>query len=141
MADDLLFVYGTLRRDTESEMAHLLARYADVVGEGTYRGRLYQVDYYPGVVPSDDPADRVRGEVYSLRNPRIALPQLDRYEGCGPGFREPTEYVRRQEEIVLTGGTACTAWVYVYNRPVDGLVWIRPGDFLGDWGEDAEKEG
>ena len=138
MADDLLFVYGTLRRDTGSEMCRLLARHADFVGEGTYRGRLYKVDYYPGVVPSDDPADRVRGEVYSLRDFRIALPQLDHYEGCGPGFREPTEYVRRQEEIVLAEGAACTAWVYVYNRPVGGLVWIRSGD-LGDLGDLGEE--
>jgi hypothetical protein len=45
---------------------------------------------------------------HSLRDARIALPQLDHYEGCGSGFGEPTEYVRRQEEIVLADGTACT---------------------------------
>lgn len=136
MSDSLLFVYGTLRRDTSSEMYHLLARYADFIAEGTYQGRLYKIDYYPGVVPSDDPHDRVKGEVYSLRDPATVLPQLDRYEECGPGFTEPTEYVRRCEDIALSNGKVCRAWVYIYNRQTDGLVWIPSGDFVAFEAED-----
>ncbi len=130
MTEELLFVYGTLRRDTESEMYRLLARYADFVAEGTYQGRLYKVDYYPGVVPSDNPAERVKGEVYRLHNSAIALPKLDQYEECGSGFSEPTEYVRRHQEIELSDGTKSRAWVYLYNYPIDKLEWISSGDFM-----------
>ena len=129
-AENLLFVYGTLRRDTKSEAARLFSEYADFVAEGTYQGRLFQVDYYPGAVPSDDPSEKVKGEVYALRAPGIALPRLDRYEACGPGFSEPTEYIRRQQEVILSDGTTCRAWVYVYNRPTGNLVYISSGDFL-----------
>jgi gamma-glutamylcyclotransferase (GGCT)/AIG2-like uncharacterized protein YtfP len=130
MTDELLFVYGTLRRDTESEMYRLLASYADFIAEGSYQGRLYKVDYYPGVVPSDNPAEKVVGEVYRLRNLQIVLPKLDQYEECGPEFSEPTEYVRRHQEIELSDGTKSRAWVYLYNHPTDKLEWIPSGDFL-----------
>ncbi|MGH8523445.1 MAG: REP-associated tyrosine transposase, partial [Gammaproteobacteria bacterium] len=36
-----LFVYGTLRRDSQHEMYQLLARNADLVGDAIFRGRLY----------------------------------------------------------------------------------------------------
>ena len=132
MTEDLLFVYGTLRRDAGSKMHHPLAEYADFVAEATYQGRLYRVDYYPGAVPSHNRMDRVRGEVYALREPEIVLPKLDHYEECGPGFPEPTEYIRRREEIMLADQTRCRAWVYIYNRPTDRLERIASGDFLAD---------
>jgi gamma-glutamylcyclotransferase (GGCT)/AIG2-like uncharacterized protein YtfP len=130
MNDDLLFVYGTLRRDMRNEMYHLLARYAEFVAEGTYQGRLYQIDDYPGAVPSENPEEQVHGEVYALREPEIVLAKLELYEECGPGFSNPTEYVRRQERITLQNGTACYAWVYVYNRPTTKLVQISSGNYV-----------
>jgi len=125
-----MFVYGTLRKDTDSEMYHLLARYAEFVGDATYQGRLYRIGYYPGVVPSDNPGHRVRGEVYSLREPERVLPMLDQYEECGPGFAERTEYVRDKQEVVLSTGRKLIAWVYIYNRSTEGLPEIISGDFL-----------
>ena len=134
---DYLFVYGTLRRDTESEMYHLLARYAVFVGEATYQGRLYRIDDYPGIVPSDDPTRQVKGEVFSLHEPAKGLSALDQYEECGPGFTEPAEYVRVKQEVVLGTGQKLTAWVYIYNRPTEGLPVIASGDFFGNcYGKD-----
>ena len=130
MNDDLLFVYGTLRRSSRSEMSRLLSRCADFVAEGTYQGRLYQVGYYPGVVASDSPDEQVRGEVYALREPEILLAKIDLYEECSPGFAGPTEYVRRHERITFQDGSTCYAWVYVYNRSTSKLVQIPSGDFV-----------
>lgn len=130
MSHDHLFVYGTLRRDTKSEMYHLLARYADFVGEATYQGKLYRVDYYPGVVPSAQPHDVVHGEVYQLRYPDKVLRCLDEYEECGPKFSEPTEYIRRKEIVQLSSGNVASAWVYIFNRSTDELERIQSGDFL-----------
>jgi gamma-glutamylcyclotransferase (GGCT)/AIG2-like uncharacterized protein YtfP len=129
MNDDYLFVYGTLRRDSESEMYHLLARYGEFVGDATYQGKLYMVDYYPGVVPSDDPQDVVRGEAYKLTCSDIVPSRLDDYEECGSVFPEPNEYIRRNEMVKLNSGEVITAWIYIFNRSTEGLQLIQSGDF------------
>lgn len=129
MTSEYLFVYGTLRRGTETSMHHLLAQHSDFVGEATCQGRLYKIAYYPGLVPSDDPAHQVKGEVYALHEPASVLPALDAYEECGPGFSEPTEYVRERREVVLNTGRMLIAWVYLYKRPTEGLLEIASGDF------------
>jgi gamma-glutamylcyclotransferase (GGCT)/AIG2-like uncharacterized protein YtfP len=119
--NEYIFVYGTLRRDTNSEMHRLLVQYAEFVSDATYRGKLYQIDYYPGAVPSDNPDDVVQGEVYLLHQADIVLPLLDRYEECGPDFPEPNEYNRQKQSVLLKDGRTVTAWVYIYNHPTEGL--------------------
>jgi gamma-glutamylcyclotransferase (GGCT)/AIG2-like uncharacterized protein YtfP len=130
MTEDFLFVYGTLRRKTSSKMHQILVKYTDFVAEGTYQGRLYNVGHYPGVIPSDHPVDRVKGEVYILKEPETVLTKLDQYEECGPGFAQPTEYIRRREEITLSDNSTLYAWVYIYNRSINNLEWIPSGDYL-----------
>jgi gamma-glutamylcyclotransferase (GGCT)/AIG2-like uncharacterized protein YtfP len=129
MSNDHLFVYGTLRQDSKSEMYRILARYADFLDDAVCRGKLYMVNDYPGLVTSDDPNDEVHGEVYKLRCPDVVLSALDAYEECGPNFPEPTEYVRRKENVRLKSGRVVTAWVYIFNRTTDGLKRIESGDF------------
>lgn len=118
---EYIFVYGTLRRDSNSEMHRLLATYAEFVSDATYRGKLYQIDYYPGAVPSDNPDDVVQGEVYLFHQANIVLPLLDRYEECSPEFSEPNEYSRQKQSVLLRDGRTVTAWVYIYNHPTEGL--------------------
>lgn len=131
MDEELLFVYGTLRRDSENDMHRLLAGYATFVADAAYQGRLYIVAEYPGVVPSQETADVVRGEVYRIRRPDILLPKLDEYEGCRP--EEPDgEYVRKREPVTLGSGERVSAWVYIYARPTAGLRQLRSGDFRGE---------
>lgn len=125
-----VFVYGTLRRGSGSAAHDWLARRAELVGQAWFRGRLYRIAHYPGLVASEDPGDRVVGEVYALNDPQTALAELDRYEECGPGFPAPAEYVRCQAEVTLAQGRTCTAWVYLYNRPVAESARIVSGDFL-----------
>ena len=125
-----LFVYGTLRRRAGSAMHPLLARYAAFVGEASYQGVMYKVGRYPGVVASENSGDQVWGEVYRLRQAALVLPRLDRYEQCRPGLPERAEYVREQQAVRLSSGKWLTAWVYLYNRPVERLPRIASGDFL-----------
>jgi gamma-glutamylcyclotransferase (GGCT)/AIG2-like uncharacterized protein YtfP len=125
-----VFVYGTLRQNSQSEMSRILTQQADFMGYASYQGRLYQIGYYPGAVPSHNPAHKVWGELYRLHNPATALAQLDSYEECGFGFTEPTEYTRRIQKVRLCDGEVIPAWVYVYNRPIDNLALIASGDFL-----------
>lgn len=130
MTQDYLFVYGTLKRGTETEMHQLLARYADYLGEGTFQGTLYNIDYYPGVVPSDDPDDQVHGEVYRLQGPELVLPQLDDYEGITDSSERPTEYIRRRHPVRLKRGEELSCWIYIYNWPIEEHEVIESGAFV-----------
>jgi gamma-glutamylcyclotransferase (GGCT)/AIG2-like uncharacterized protein YtfP len=130
MISDRLFVYGTLMRGFDHPMAQLLSRSAEFLGEAHCQGRLYLVKHYPGLVLPDDPADVVFGELYRLRAPKELLREFDRYEACGEGFAEPTQYVRRMLSVTLDGQTANEAWTYVYNWPVAHLPRIASGRFM-----------
>jgi gamma-glutamylcyclotransferase (GGCT)/AIG2-like uncharacterized protein YtfP len=134
MISDRLFVYGTLLRGFDHPMARMLSRRADFLGEARCRGRLYRmthhrIKYYPGLVLSENPADVVFGELFRLREPRQLLSELDAYEGCGEGFAEPTQYVRRMLPVTLNDRTE-QAWTYLYNWPVAQLPRIASGRFL-----------
>jgi gamma-glutamylcyclotransferase (GGCT)/AIG2-like uncharacterized protein YtfP len=129
MQSDRLFVYGTLMRGFDHPMAQLLSRSADFIGEARCCGRLYLVKHYPGLVLSDEPAEVVFGELYSLRQPEALLCEFDMYEACGEGFAEPTEYVRRMLPVTLENGAAREAWTYIYNWPVAHLPRIASGRF------------
>lgn len=85
LMDDLLFVYGTLRRDSKNEMHRTLAGYSAYVGDGRIRGELYDLGTYPGVFLRDGCLDLVLGEVYGLSDQNAAQTWrvLDNYEGCG----------------------------------------------------------
>ena len=130
MISDRLFVYGTLMRGFDRPMAKLLAANADFVGEASCRGRLYLIKHYPGLVPSDDSADVVHGELFRLRERDALLREFDMYEACGEGFKPPTEYVREMLQLTLADGTPAEAWTYVYNWPVAQRVRIESGRFL-----------
>ncbi len=125
-----LFVYGTLRRAFGHPMHRLLARHADYAGEATYQGRLYDLGPYPGVLPSDQANEEVKGELYALYPGTRAdlLARLDAYEGCGP----PGEALYRREKHVIYArdGAPVQAWVYLYNRPLTGARRIFSGDYL-----------
>jgi gamma-glutamylcyclotransferase (GGCT)/AIG2-like uncharacterized protein YtfP len=124
MNSDYIFVYGTLRRESNNEMSHLLMKYADFVDQASFRGKLYQVGNYPGAVSSDNPNDRVQGEVYQLHQAEVVLPLLDQYEEFGPKYPEPNEYLRQKLTVLLNSGRFVMAWVYVYNHSTDGLEFL-----------------
>ncbi len=130
MTSDRLFVYGTLMRGFDHPMARLLAANADFLGQARCRGRLHLIKHYPGLVLSDDPADIVHGELFSLREVDALLREFDMYEACGEGFPEPTEYVRRLLPVTLDDGSQSEAWTYIYNWPVDQFPHIASGKFL-----------
>ena len=127
MPEDLLFVYGTLRRSAGGGMNRLLGS-ARFLGKALWHGRLYFVDGYPGAVASTD-GSLVRGELYRLTEPAVTLAVLDRYEECGPAFGPDAEYVRVVTTVIRDDGSEADAWIYRYNRPVEGLVRIGSGDF------------
>jgi gamma-glutamylcyclotransferase (GGCT)/AIG2-like uncharacterized protein YtfP len=122
-----LFVYGTLMRGFDNQMTKLLSRNAEFCGPARSQGRLYLVTYYPGMVLSDDAADMVFGELFSLHTPEASLLLLDDYEGCG--LADP-RYLRQLLPVRREDGSVVEGWTYIYNRPVTALKRITSGRFL-----------
>ena len=119
---EYLFVYGLLRSDIGGPMQATLAHGAHLVGRASWRGRLYRVAGFPGAVPRDGD-EFVVGELYELGKDAAALlEQLDAYE------QVPDDYLRIRSAVECEG-REIDAWVYIWNRPTDGLERIESGDF------------
>lgn len=129
MALEYIFVYGTLRKESATNMYYVLARHCEYFSDGYMQGKLYEVDGYPGAIESDDIKDKVYGELYKIVSSGEVLPQLDEYEECTDKFPEPHEYIRKKLPIRLAGGDEVTAWVYVFNHDVSNLIHIETGDY------------
>jgi gamma-glutamylcyclotransferase (GGCT)/AIG2-like uncharacterized protein YtfP len=123
------FVYGTLRQSKRSAMSHWLAKNGRCIGGARFQGKLFMVAHYPGAVDSDAHNAWVHGEVYELPNQASIWQYVDDYEGCGPQSAQPPLYRRERKTVILQDGTPVDAWVYLYNRPTDGLPEIPSGEF------------
>ncbi|MGA0934890.1 MAG: gamma-glutamylcyclotransferase family protein [Pseudohongiellaceae bacterium] len=128
---DYLFVYGTLRSDTDADSYHQFIKPNFTrVGRATMPGRLYLIDYYPGLLPAQHPADIVIGEVQAFTGGEATLLATDQYEECAPDSPRPHLYRRVRDIATLQDGSTLAAWVYLYALPVDESRLIRSGDFL-----------
>lgn len=118
MNGERVFVYGTLRRGGSN---HFRMDKAEFVALGKVRGRLYRIDWYPGLV-LDEAAGDVVGEVYET-TPGL-LEKLDVYEGA--------EYRRVRVEVVCGGDSRSpfSAWIWEWLGPVDEARRITSGDWL-----------
>jgi gamma-glutamylcyclotransferase (GGCT)/AIG2-like uncharacterized protein YtfP len=125
-----LFVYGSLMSSAGHPMGERLRREARLVGQAAILGRLYRIGWYPGVVASRDPGERVHGEVYVLDDPGRALEWLDDYEGIVPGNPDPSEYERIERPVRLASGEEIVAWVYLYRGDVAKLSEIADGRWV-----------
>ncbi len=128
----LLFVYGTLRGQLSRFLPPILHDAIHSLGRAYYRGRLYDLGAYPGVVP--DPDRIVHGELYGLHRARAAhiFTYLDAYEGYDPAQPEAGEYRRVQDTVLLPDGRSVLAWIYLYQGDLSQARLISSGDYLRD---------
>lgn len=124
---DALFVYGSLREGAKHPMFEVLTEHGTRGGAAKVRGRLYAVDWYPGLV-LDENADWIVGELW-VDIEDAAWPVLDFYEGCSAEDPQPHEYVRTLA-TVTAGDQAVQAWIYAFARDVSALQPVRSGDWL-----------
>ena len=96
-----MFVYGTLRSESDNPHARKLRKEADLIGPATVRGSIYRIASYPGYVREPDGV--VNGELWRLRTPEQTLAALDDYEG--------SEYSRVSVTLETPIGRA---WIYLY---------------------------
>lgn len=107
-----IFVYGSLRHKQGN--SHWMTN-AQLLGDFSIDNyQLYSLGHYPGAVPGNG---TVHGEVYRIDNATLA--ELDALRTRGG------EYAR---QLIQT--PYGSAWMYVYQRPVDGLKLIESGDWL-----------
>lgn len=127
---DYLFVYGMLRRGRGRNINCILNQRGIFIGNGIFRGRLYDIGYYPGAVHSSRASDLVRGDVYLLPDPEMVLEILDMFEGCVLDGSSRGEFCREKAAVFLENGERVQAWVYIYNRATEGLRVVQSGDYF-----------
>ena len=125
---EYLFVYGTLMQRFDNPYAQLLRQYATFIEEGSFGGKLYKLDGYPGAVAETDPSKRVYGEIFEVHRPDELFAALDAYEDV---FEDPATslYLRTQIEVRAASGLPVHCWVYLYNQSVEGYESYPSGYF------------
>jgi len=124
-----LFVYGTLRAGCGHPMARFLAERARLIGSARVRGRLYKLDWYPGLLGPATPLDWVQGDLYELADAATTLADLDRYEIDASALFE-----RCLVPVVRDSGEQLTACAYFYRGEVREEQRILSGDYLKSGG-------
>lgn len=121
-AGELLFIYGTLRREGR---AHSMMKNAEFRGVAKITGRIVHVNEYPGLLLEG--GNQVIGELYWADENIIQ--ELDRYEGC---FESPPLYTR--ETVITTdeAGITRSAQTYVFQQLQPEHKTIHSGDWI-EW--------
>ena len=119
-----VFVYGTLRRGGSN---HFRMDGAEFVTAGRISGKMYRIDWYPGLV-LDDSGDDITGEVYSVDLEMLG--NLDSFENVSAGDVEGSEYRRVRTTVTRADGETLSAWVWEWLGAVDESQRMRHGDWL-----------
>lgn len=129
MTSTYLFAYGLLRKGANHEMSDYLNDHTQFISRAFFQGKLYLIDYYPGIIPSANSDDKVIGDVYALNDLSI-LEEVDHFEGVGDEFEKPNEYRREIQQVIPENGNLMNVWIYLYNGSVESKNQIKGGDFL-----------
>jgi gamma-glutamylcyclotransferase (GGCT)/AIG2-like uncharacterized protein YtfP len=126
-----LFVYGSLRSGFKSSAYEYISRFFSFVGDAKVKGKLFDLGSYPAGVSADDESFII-GELYAIKHaPEFswAIGQLDDYEGVTV---EPDEIQLYKRELVDVhiDNSIVKAWIYWYNRSVEGRPLIESGDLI-----------
>ena len=119
-----VFVYGTLRRGGSN---HFRMAGAEFISCGTIAGRMYRIDWYPGLV-LDPAGDEVHGEVYVVGPDLLSV--LDIFEGGSVGEVEGSEYRRVETTVMKQDSQTLSAWVWEWRGPVDESQRVSGGNWL-----------
>lgn len=123
----LLFVYGTLMKGLRDDWQEEVG--AHLIGRGKISAKLYNLGDYPGAVNARNSRFDVDGELYQLDDPTQATKILDRYEEFLPSDPRNSLFIRKELSVRMEDGALKTAWVYLYNRPVNEANRIPSGNF------------
>ncbi|MBP6025340.1 gamma-glutamylcyclotransferase family protein [Ferruginibacter sp.] len=126
-----LFVYGSLRSGFQHAAYQYMAKYFQLSGHATVKGKLYDMGDYPVALPTIE-EKFIQGELYTLNEAddfSYVIGQLDDYEGLYAEEGETPLY-KRELATVFCNGQSSTAWIYWFNGNVNNLQEIESGDVL-----------
>lgn len=125
-----LFVYASLRSGFRNPSYAYISQFFEPAGEATVKGSFFFNGKYPVAISAGN--DDIQGELYKLKDPRDfnwAIGQLDDYEGLNVEDGETPLY-QREITTVIQNGKPVQAWVYWYNKPVDGMISIPAAEVM-----------
>ncbi len=129
--EELVFVYGTLRSGASNAFR---MEGGERVSAARVRGRLYWIDWYPGLVLSDGDAgdsgdEWVHGEVWRVSAEMLA--RLDEFEGASTEDDPDAEYRRVRATAEEAGsGRSFQPWVWEWRGILDEQRRIPSGDWM-----------
>ncbi|WP_460684085.1 gamma-glutamylcyclotransferase family protein [Niabella aquatica] len=129
---NFLFVYGSLLSGFKSPAYEYVSRYFELKGSAVVKGTIYDMGTFPVGVPNDT-GRLIKGELYAIRNPKelsFVLAQLDDYEGLYPDEGEEVYYKRELVNATLENGDIINAWVYWYNKEIEGKPVVESDNML-----------
>lgn len=123
VVNDLIMFYGSLQQGERPYDKLNLARMLDYVQDGTFRGDLHDMGWYPACVPGDG---IVHGGIYRIRDVGV-VDILDQFERYDPKDPDGSLYQRIRVQLV---DPDFETWTYIYNRDVTGRPVIESGHWL-----------
>lgn len=107
---EYLFVYGSLQSNYSNKYAKHLRKNSIFISKAYCLGILKQIDWYTGLILSNNPEHKVQGELYSFKPEEHFFKILDSYEDIESG-----EYIR-EKIIVYANNIEYISWAYIYNK-------------------------
>ena len=126
-----IFVYGSLRSGFRNPAYEDLTRYFKYSGEALVKGKFFDAGSHPVALATND-EHFILGELYCMNSEdefSWAFEQLDDYEGLNVEAGETPLYKRCLAEVFQNGETQ-TAWIYLYNKTVDGMPELETVDVM-----------
>lgn len=125
-----LVLYGSLRRGQANFARLKLQAGLRFVRTVRFRGLMYDLGAYPGVVEGDG---EVTGELFEMRDAAL-LARLDAFEQYRPDQPDPYDAATGRGSLyrrttIQAGGV--TAYLYLYNGPATDLgKAVKSGDWV-----------
>ena len=126
-----IFVYGSLRSGFRNPAYEYLTRYFKYSGEALVKGKFFDAGSYPVAISTEED-HFILGELYTMNSEdefSWAFEQLDDYEGLNVESGETALYKRNLVEVFQNGETQI-AWIYWYNKSIEGMAEIETGDVM-----------
>ena len=126
-----IFVYGTLMDGFLQKVLPDVNDYIKKKKKARINSRLFDFGEYPGIKQTTVKTKLVHGQIYELHPDYVndVLVKLDDYEEYNPERKDKSLYIRRLTPVVTEDGTISKAWVYWYNKPLNGENEIQTGDY------------
>lgn len=126
MQSDLLFVYGTLKKNSQHPIAIAFHNKSTFIGTTQLSGCLYRVAWYPAAIfNSNELTSVIHGDIFQINDLSI-WNVLNEFEGVNEAS---PQYKKRLIEIIYNE-KPLNVWVYEYIQDIKGLEVISSGNFI-----------